>query len=157
MLEHTKKRPTKSSTKSKINAKIKGRIKGKPSAMISCVTELGNVIKVPSSEIDKYIVSDKSKDVQKIINKVLHEIEENDSPKKDIFNLFTDLNAKRGEQGALLYGLRMRENLSQLAFAKKINITQPELSRMEHGTRSIGKIIAKRIEKAFGVHYQMFL
>lgn len=160
MLEHTKKHLTKSTgkstSKSKMSAKLKGRVKIKPD-MVSCVTELGNVIKIPSSEIKKYIVSNKSKDAQKIIKKVLHDIEEKEVSTRSIFDLFSDINTKHGEQGALLYGLRMRENLSQTAFAEKINITQPELSKMENGTRPIGKIIAKRLEKVFGTPYQLFL
>ena len=89
--------------------------------------------------------------------KVLHDMEETDVSTRSIFDLFSDINAKHGEQGALLYGLRMRENLNQTAFAEKINITQPELSKMENGTRPIGKIIAKRLEKVFGTPYQLFL
>jgi len=41
--------------------------------------------------------------------------------------------------------------------AKKINITQADLSKMENGKRPIGKIIAKRIEKMFDVSYRYFL
>ena len=86
-----------------------------------------------------------------------HNIGEKEVSTRSIFDLFSDINTKHGEQGALLYGLRMRENLSQTAFAQKINITQPELSKMENGTRPIGKIIAKRLEKVFGTPYQLFL
>jgi DNA-binding transcriptional regulator YiaG len=160
MLEYTQKHLTKSTgkntSKNKINAKLKGRVKVKLD-MVSCVTELGNVIKIPSSEIKKYIVSDKSKDAQKIIKKFMHDIEEKKASTRSVFDLFSDINAQYGEQGALLYGLRMRENLNQTAFAAKINITQPELSKMENGTRPIGKIIAKRLEKVFGTPYQLFL
>ncbi|MBB71758.1 MAG: XRE family transcriptional regulator [Legionellales bacterium] len=52
---------------------------------------------------------------------------------------------------------RLRENLNQQDFAEQINITQPELSKMETGKRPIGKTVAKRIAKAFGVNYQIFL
>jgi transcriptional regulator with XRE-family HTH domain len=57
----------------------------------------------------------------------------------------------------LLKGLRAREGLSQVEFAKKINITQANLSAMENGRRPIGKIVAKRIEKVFGTNYRYFL
>lgn len=160
MLEHTEKHLTKSrgksTSKSKLNVKLKGRVRIK-SDMVSCVTELGSVIKIPSSEIKKYIVSDKSKDAQKIIKKVLHDMEEKNVSTQNIFDLFSDINTQYGKQGALLYGLRMREDLNQTEFAEKINITQPELSKMENGTRSIGKVIAKRLEKVFGTPYQLFL
>ncbi|OAI49256.1 hypothetical protein AYO45_03090 [Gammaproteobacteria bacterium SCGC AG-212-F23] len=71
--------------------------------------------------------------------------------------LFEKLDKKFTKAGALLKGLRARENLSQLEFAKKINVTQANLSKMENGHRSIGKIIAKRIEKIFNVNYRYFL
>ncbi|MEO8963634.1 MAG: helix-turn-helix transcriptional regulator [Gammaproteobacteria bacterium] len=74
-----------------------------------------------------------------------------------IKNLFEDLEKKFTKAGALLKGLRMRENLSQVEFAKKIDITQANLSTMENGRRSIGKTIAKRIEKVFGTNYRYFL
>ena len=71
--------------------------------------------------------------------------------------IFEKLDKKFTKAGALLKGLRAREGLSQVEFAKKINITQANLSTMENGRRSIGKIIAKRIEKVFGTNYRYFL
>ena len=71
--------------------------------------------------------------------------------------IFKEMDQKYGEAGALLRGLRSRENLSQVEFAKKIKVTQANLSKMENGTRPIGKIIAMRISKAFLVNYKYFL
>lgn len=71
--------------------------------------------------------------------------------------LFDQLDEKYTKAGALLKGLRLREGLSQVAFSKKINVTQANLSNMENGRRAIGKIIAKRIEKVFGADYRYFL
>jgi len=90
-------------------------------------------------------------------------IVENNTPKKSkkstvpIKDLFENLDKKFTKAGALLKGLRLRENLSQVEFAKKLNVTQANLSNMENGRRSIGKIIAKRIEKVFGTNYRYFL
>jgi DNA-binding transcriptional regulator YiaG len=70
---------------------------------------------------------------------------------------FDKLDAKYTRPGALLKGLRLREGLSQVQFAKKINVTQANLSNMENGRRSIGKIIAKRIQKIFSTNYRYFL
>ncbi len=64
---------------------------------------------------------------------------------------------KYSRAGALLKGLRHRENLSQKTFAEKIHVTQSDLSKMEHGKRPIGKIIAKRIAQLFNVDYRNFL
>ena len=72
-------------------------------------------------------------------------------------DLFADLDQERTKAGALLKGLRARENMNQTAFAKAIAVTQANLSKMEHGKRPIGKQIAKRIEQVFGDHYKYFL
>ena len=71
--------------------------------------------------------------------------------------VFAKLEAKLTKAGALLKGLRTREGLSQSKFAKKIEVTQANLSKMENGYRPIGKTVAKRIEKIFGTDYRYFL
>lgn len=72
-------------------------------------------------------------------------------------DLFGNLTRKSGEPGILLKGLRYREGLSQIEFAKKLNISQTNLSAMENGRRAIGKEIAKRIGDIFGLDYRVFL
>ncbi len=67
------------------------------------------------------------------------------------------LEKKLTKAGALLKGLRTREGLSQIEFAKRIHVTQANLSNMENGRRPIGKNIAKRLEKVFGVDYRYFI
>lgn len=74
-----------------------------------------------------------------------------------INDVFGELIDEHGEPGLLLKGLRHRESLSQIEFAKILNITQANLSAMENGRRSIGKEIAKRIAEQFEVDYRMFL
>jgi DNA-binding XRE family transcriptional regulator len=74
-----------------------------------------------------------------------------------IDDLFSDLTQKYSEQGVLLKGLRYREGLSQIEFAKKISISQTNLSAMENGKRTIGKEFAKRIADLFGLDYRIFL
>jgi DNA-binding XRE family transcriptional regulator len=71
--------------------------------------------------------------------------------------VFSEINKKHTKPGALLRGIRVRENLTQSDMAKKIRVTQSDISQMENGTRSIGRIIAKRIEKIFCVNYRSFL
>src|ERR1700722_5044163 len=75
-------------------------------------------------------------------------------PPEDIFG---DIEKQYTKAGVLLRGTRHREGLTQAEMAKKINVTQADLSKMESGKRPIGKIIAKRIEKIFGVNYRYFL
>lgn len=72
-------------------------------------------------------------------------------------DLFSDLTQESGEPGVLLKGLRYREGLSQIEFAKKLNIGQTNLSAMENGRRTIGKELAKRIADLFRVDYRIFL
>ena len=50
-----------------------------------------------------------------------------------INELFSELTQKSGEPGVLLRGLRYREGLSQIELAKKLNISQTNLSAMENG------------------------
>ncbi len=71
--------------------------------------------------------------------------------------VFAHLQSKLTKTGALLRGLRTREGLTQVEFAKKINATQSNLSNMENGRRSVGKNMAKRIEQVFGIDYRYFL
>jgi DNA-binding XRE family transcriptional regulator len=72
-------------------------------------------------------------------------------------DVFAKINKKYTKPGALLRGIRIRENLTQAEMAKKIKVTQSDVSQMENGARSIGRKIAQRIEKLFGVDYRSFL
>lgn len=74
-----------------------------------------------------------------------------------IDDLFSHLTQKSGKPGVLLKGLRYREGLSQIEFAKKLNISQTNLSAMENGKRPMGKELAKRIANIFGIDYRIFL
>ena len=73
------------------------------------------------------------------------------------FKAFKDLTDRYGKAGVLLKGIRVREGLTQIEFAKLIGTTQANLSSMENGTRPIGKIKAKLIAEKFGVDYRYFL
>ncbi len=98
---------------------------------------------IPKKVAEKYVVEDaKRKKIKKTAS---------------LKTIFDKLDAKYTKAGALLKGLRLREGLSQIEFAKMINVTQANLSNMENGRRPIGKIIAKRIEKNFGTNYRYFL
>ena len=94
---------------------------------------------IPESVADKYLV--KQKDEESISAQYL----------------FEGLDKLRTEAGALLKGVRARENMNQIEFAEAIGVTQANLSKMEHGKRPIGKQIAKRIEQIFKVNYKYFL
>ncbi|EKD54953.1 MAG: XRE family plasmid maintenance system antidote protein [uncultured bacterium] len=72
-------------------------------------------------------------------------------------SIFVNINKKYTKPGALLRGIRARENLTQIEMAKHIKVTQSDISQMENGTRKIGRTIAKRIQKLFDVDYRSFL
>ena len=70
---------------------------------------------------------------------------------------FKNLTDRYGKAGALLKGIRVREGLTQIEFAKLIGTSQANLSSMENGTRPIGKNKAKVIAEKFDVDYRYFL
>ncbi|GJM07630.1 MAG: hypothetical protein DHS20C10_13640 [marine bacterium B5-7] len=71
-------------------------------------------------------------------------------------DMFASHDKKYTRAGALLKGLRAREGLSQVVFAKRIGVSQANLSKMENGARPIGMTIAKRIAKSFDVNVNYF-
>ena len=80
-----------------------------------------------------------------------------DNESVSIDEAFADLNEQFTQAGSLLQGLRFREALTQVEFAKRIKVTQSNLSKMENGKRPIGKEIAKRIMREFSTDYRYFL
>ncbi len=70
---------------------------------------------------------------------------------------FADYEEKYTKPGMMLRGIRVREGLTQEAFAQLLDISQANLSKMELGKRPIGKAMAKRIAKAFDVNYRSLL
>jgi len=108
------------------------------------ITDHHKTYAIPKKIIEKYLVDDVKP-------------EENTTSSITIQNRLDDLDHKYTKPGALLKGLRIREGLTQVAFAKKIQVTQANLSHMEHGRRPIGKNIAKRIQEVFGTDYRYFL
>lgn len=124
------------------------------SKSIYCLSEHGRILCIPERMVEKYLVSTKSLEIKarKAIQKAhMSSLAIN----ADVF--FKTMDEKYTKAGALLRGTRHREGLSQIDFAKKLGVTQGDLSKMENGKRSIGKLIAKRIEKKFGVNYRYFL
>ena len=64
---------------------------------------------------------------------------------------------KGNEAGTLLSGYRYREGLTQVELSRLTGIPQRHISEMEHGKRTIGKDIAKKLAKALNVDYRAFL
>lgn len=67
-------------------------------------------------------------------------------------NVFPDLHS-----GSAIRGLRYREGLTQAQLAERIGVKRHHVSEMEHGRRSIGKEMAKRLATALKTDYKVFL
>lgn len=96
----------------------------------------GDLYRIPESEAEPYRVEGEPVDAE-------------------LF--FAELDAQYSKAGVLLQGIRARDALTQKQLAEMIEVSQPVLSQMENGKRRVGRKIAKRIEKVFGVHYRSFL
>jgi ribosome-binding protein aMBF1 (putative translation factor) len=85
--------------------------------------------------------------------KALPEKEENiswrDSAKKLI--------EKYSEAGAILRGARFKNDFTQKQLAEKLGVKPHHISEMEHGKRSIGKTMARRLAEVLDVDYRVFL
>jgi DNA-binding XRE family transcriptional regulator len=75
-------------------------------------------------------------------------------PAEDVFPNIKDP-AKR--IGIIFRGIRFKHNLTQAEVAKKLGLDQSDVSKIEKGKRPIGKALAKKIEKEFGIDYHRFL
>ena len=65
--------------------------------------------------------------------------------------------SKSGEPATALKGARARIGMSQSELAEKLGIPQSNLSKMETGTRPIGKKMAIRLAKILKTDYRVFL
>lgn len=68
-----------------------------------------------------------------------------------------DVYRKYGKTGSVIRGLRAREDMTQIELARKLSVTQGDLSKMENGKRPVGKEMAQRLAKAFKTDYRVFL
>jgi len=142
MLGHMKKRPIRHKPK---------KLSSRSSNFL--LSDKGELLKVPRSLVEEYrayIVTDcTSVEKAKVkFQKILTVSSE---------EAFLGINEKYTKGGALLKAVRLREAMTQKEFSKMIDVTQGDLSKMEHGRRTIGKEIAGRIAKKFDVNYRWFL
>jgi DNA-binding XRE family transcriptional regulator len=119
---------------------------------MSVLTNKHHIEQKQAKVILRFIVNDGVYDIPKEVAEQYRE--DSTIPAEEVFSA---LDKKYTKAGVLLKGLRYREGLNQIEFAKKIKVSQSDLSKMENGRRPIGKIIAKRIQKVFGTDYRYFL
>jgi DNA-binding XRE family transcriptional regulator len=90
---------------------------------------------------------------------LIEEFEVEDSKDKLAISddVFGGINQKYTKPGAMLKGARLKEELTQKELANKLGIPQNHISAMEHGKRTIGKNMARRLAKVLGISYKVFL
>lgn len=97
------------------------------------------------------------KDMANAVEMLLGKLDESNEGFIPATDLFPDLADPKKTPGIALRGVRLRLELTQKEMAKKIRVTQGDLSKMEKGERVIGKRLAVRIGKALGIDYRRFL
>ena len=68
-----------------------------------------------------------------------------------------DVYSKYGKTGSVIRGFRARENMTQIELARKLGVTQGDLSKMENGKRPVGKEMARRLAKVFRSDFRVFV
>ncbi len=64
---------------------------------------------------------------------------------------------KFSEAGLAVRGARLRAEMTQQQLADAIGVKPHHISEMEHGKRSIGKEMARRLAEVLKVNYKVFL
>ncbi len=82
-----------------------------------------------------------------------YQVEEN-VPADDVLR---EVHEKYGKTGSVIRGFRAREDMTQIELARKLGVTQGDLSKMENGKRSVGKEMARRLAKVFNTDYRVFV
>jgi ribosome-binding protein aMBF1 (putative translation factor) len=83
-----------------------------------------------------------------------HQSEEKTTPWLEVFSEGIE---EFTEVGLMLKGARTTANLTQKELAEKIGVKTHHISEMEHGKRSIGKAMARRLASIFKLDYRLFL
>ncbi len=89
------------------------------------------------------------------IKSYAYSIESDGEPSFTLDEVFPELVGR--EKQVYLRGIRYREDLTQKQLADQTGIPQRHISEMENGKRPIGKENAKKLAKALGANYRMFL
>lgn len=98
-----------------------------------------------------YINSDNIGKLEKFLEKYS---EENDEPIA-WETLAKERIEKHSKAGLVLRGMRCRENLSQKELARRSNVSQNEISKIENGKRPVGDKVAKRLAAALHTDYRL--
>lgn len=103
----------------------------------------------------KFIISQKSsKKLLKFLESISYNKKDNKIPADQVFEV---IDKKYGKIGAMLKGLRLRDEITQKDLANKLSIKQSHISQIESGKRVVGKNLAQKLAKFFDTDYRLFL
>jgi DNA-binding XRE family transcriptional regulator len=115
------------------------------------------LIKIEISEGKKTKLYLVPKDAAQAVATLLEEIGGRDENSVSAESVFPDLADPSKHPMITFRGIRSKTGLTQKDVAERLGIAQADVSNIERGKRSIGKALAKRIEKEFGIDYRRFL
>lgn len=98
--------------------------------------------------------SDRKSEVKKLLTRMQRMDEDDSIPAEEVLPEAFD--PVKGPAMALR-GLRHREGVSQKQLAERLGIRQHHLSEMEHGKRSIGKAMAKKLAEALNADWRVLM
>ena len=75
----------------------------------------------------------------------------------DIGSILPDIRDPEKRRFIVFRSIRTKTGLTQEQLASRLGITQADVSKIERGKRTIGKALAKKIEKEFKIDYRRFL
>lgn len=75
----------------------------------------------------------------------------------DIGEIFPDIRDPEKRRFIVFRSIRTKTGLTQEQLAERLGISQADVSKIERGKRTIGKALAKKIEKEFKIDYRRFL
>jgi DNA-binding XRE family transcriptional regulator len=75
----------------------------------------------------------------------------------DVGEVFPNMRDSDKRRFIVFRGIRTKTGLTQEQLAERLGISQTDVSKIERGKRTIGKALAKKIEKEFKIDYRRFL
>jgi ribosome-binding protein aMBF1 (putative translation factor) len=87
----------------------------------------------------------------------MKKISEIDYKEQFLKRFFPEKDPSTTTKAEMLLLARSRKLITQIDLAKTINAYQPHIAQMEHGTRTIGKKMARKLAKALDVSYRIFV
>ncbi len=116
-----------------------------------------NVIILDKNKAYKKFIISRSEEPKLLT--LLRNIAQNDDAEDyvTVDEAFKHVYQKHGKIGSTLRGFRFRDELTQVELARRLGIRQAHLSAMEHGKRTVGKALAKKLAKIFNTDYRLFL